>query len=94
MAQMVKESANNAGDLCLTPGSGRSPGEGNGYLIQYSFLENSLDRGSWCTIVHGVAIYGCESWIIKIAEYQKSDAFKCWWWRRLLRLPWTAERSN
>ena len=40
-----KESACNAGDLGLVPGSGRSLGEGNGYLLQYSFLENSMDRG-------------------------------------------------
>ena len=42
-----KESACNAGDLGLIPGSGRSPGEGNDYPLQYSCLENSIDRGSW-----------------------------------------------
>ena len=42
-----KESACNSGDLALIPGSGRSPGEGNGYLPQYSCLENSMDRGAW-----------------------------------------------
>ena len=42
-----KESACPAGDLGLIPGSGRSPGEGNGYPLQYSFLENSMDRGAW-----------------------------------------------
>ena len=42
-----KESACNAGDLGLIPGSGRSPGEGNGNLLQYSCLENSMDRGTW-----------------------------------------------
>ena len=36
------------------PGSGRSPGEGNGNPLQYSFLGNSLDRGAWCVAVHGV----------------------------------------
>ena len=41
-----------------------------------------------------VVMYGCESWIIKNAECQKFDAFKLWCWRRLLRLPWTARRSN
>ena len=49
-----KESACNAGDLGSVPGSGRSPGEGNGYLLQYSCLENSIDRGAWQTTVHGV----------------------------------------
>ena len=50
-----KESACNAGDLGLTPGSGRSPGEGNDYLLQYSCLENFMDRGAWWAIVHGIA---------------------------------------
>ena len=49
-----KESACNAGDPGLIPGSGRSPGKGNGNLLQYSFLENSMDRGAWWAIVHGV----------------------------------------
>ena len=42
-----KESACNAGDLGLIPGSGGSPGGGNGYPLQYSFLENSMGRGAW-----------------------------------------------
>ena len=42
-----KESACNVGDLGLIPGLGRSPGEGHGYLLQYSCLENSMDRGAW-----------------------------------------------
>ena len=50
-----EESARNAGDLGLIPGSGRSPGEGNGYLRQYSCLENSIDRGAWQATVLGVA---------------------------------------
>ena len=50
-----KESACNAGDLDSIPGSGRSPGEGNGCLLQYSCLENSMDRGAWRSTVHGVA---------------------------------------
>ena len=41
-----------------------------------------------------VVMYGCESWIIKKAEHQKIDAFELWCWRRLLRVPWTARRSN
>ena len=41
-----------------------------------------------------MVIYGCESWIIKKAEHQRIDAFKLWCWRRLLRVPWTARRSN
>ena len=54
VAQMVKESACNAGDLGSIPGSGRSPGEGNGYPLQYSGLENSMDRGARWAAVHGV----------------------------------------
>ena len=50
-----KESACNAGDLGSIPGSGRSPGEGNGNMLQYSCLQNSMDRGVWWSTVHGVA---------------------------------------
>ena len=45
-------------------------------------------------MVFAVVMYGCESWTIKKAKRQKSDAFKLWCWRRLLRVPWTARRSN
>ena len=45
-------------------------------------------------IVSPVVIYGCESWTIKKAERQRIDAFELWCWRRLLRVPWTARRSN
>ena len=41
-----------------------------------------------------VVMYGCESWTIKKAERQRIDAFELWFWRRLLRVPWTARRSN
>ena len=51
----VKASACNAGDLGSIPGSGRSPGEGNGNPLQYSCLENPMDRGAWWATVHGVA---------------------------------------
>ena len=50
-----KESACRAGDPGSIPGLGRSPGEGDGYPLQYSGLENSMDRGAWWAIVHGVA---------------------------------------
>ena len=49
-----KESTGNAGDLGLTPRLGRSPGEGNGYPLQYSCLENSTDRRAWWATVHEV----------------------------------------
>ena len=45
-------------------------------------------------MVFPVVMYGCESWSIKKAEHRKIDAFELWCWRRLLRVPWTAKRSN
>ena len=56
---------------------------------------------TWLTKIHivkavvfTVVVYGCESWTIKKAEHQRIDAFELWCWRRLLRVPWTARRSN
>ena len=46
------------------------------------------------TMVFPVVMYGCESWTIKKAKHQTIDAFEFWCWRRLLRVPWTARRSN
>ena len=46
------------------------------------------------TMVYPVVMYKCENWTIKKAEHQRIDAFKLWCWRRLLRVPWTAMRSN
>ena len=51
---VVENPPGNAGDMGLIPGSGRSPGEGNGNSLQYSCLENSMDRGAWQATVHGV----------------------------------------
>ena len=45
-------------------------------------------------MVYPVVMYGCESWTVKKAECQRIDAFELWCWRRLLRVPWTARRSN
>ena len=53
------------------------------------------DKGPYSqTVVSPVVMNGCESWTIKKAEHQRSDAFKVWCWRRLLRVPWNARRSN
>ena len=53
-------------------------------------LRELVDRGAWRAAVRGVA----ESRTIKKAEHRRFDAFKLWYWRRLLRVPWTARRSN
>ena len=45
-------------------------------------------------MVFPVVMYGCESWTVKKVEHQRIDAFELWWWRRLLRVPWTAGRSD
>ena len=45
-------------------------------------------------MIFPVVMYGCESWTIKKAQHQRIDAFELWYWRRLLRVPWTARRSN
>ena len=63
-----KESACNAGDLGLIPGSGRSPGEENGNPLRYSCLENSIERGAWWTTVHGVK----KSWTQLNSEHFKN----------------------
>ena len=55
VALVVKNLPANAGDVGLIPGSGRSPGEGNGIPLQYSCLGNPMDREAWWAIVHGVA---------------------------------------
>ena len=55
MVKKKKKSPCNAGDPGLIPGSGRSPGEGNGDPLQDSCLENRMDRGAWQATVHGVA---------------------------------------
>ena len=52
---MVKNTPLNARDMDLIPGLGRSPGAGNGNPLQYSYLENPMERGVWWAIVHGVA---------------------------------------
>ena len=45
-------------------------------------------------MVFPVVMYGCESWTVKTAEHRRTDAFELWCWRRLLKVPWTARRSN
>ena len=109
VAQMVKASAYNAGDPGSIPGSGRCPGEGNGNPLQCSCLENPMDGGAWLRSTDyspwgrkeldtterlHFTLYGCENWTIKKAECRRINTFELWCWRRLLRVPWTARRSN
>ena len=74
-----KKSAFNTRDAGSIPGSGRSPGEGNGYPLQYSCLENSTDRGAWWTTVHGVAKSQPQlsDWH---ALYVLTPHVISWWW--------------
>ena len=57
-------------------------------------MEVSRKAKNKTTMVFPVVMYGCESWTVKKAEHQRIDAFELWCWRRLLRVPWTAKRSN
>ena len=63
-----------------------------------SFTKGVFSKGIQVRLVKAmvfpVVMYGCESWIIKKAEHQRIDAFELWFWRRLLRVPWAARRSN
>ena len=61
-----------------------------GYTIIHLLTKVRLVK----VMVLAVVMYGCESWTIKKVERQRTDAFELWCWRRLLRVPWTARRSN
>ena len=67
---MVKNLPANAEDMGLIPGLGRSPGEGNGYPVQYSCLGNPMDRGAWRAIVHGVAEESELNMILQLKQKQ------------------------
>ena len=102
-----KETACSARDLGSIPGLGRSAGEGKRCLLLGRKVMTNLDSilksrdSTLPTKVHlvkamvsPVVMYGCESWTINKAGHQRIDAFELWCWRRLLRVPWTARRSN
>ena len=95
---VVKKAACNAGDLGSIPGSGRSPGEGNGKLLQYSCLENPMDRGTWQATVYRVAksrtgLSGLHRlpWLDYISIIQKDK------WREFLKaflLPYSSQADT
>ena len=69
----------------------------NFYIVFLGYFSNSLVITKDClvkAIVFPVLMYGCESWTMKKAEHRRIDAFELWCWRRLLRVPWTARKSN
>ena len=73
---------------------------GRKFMIKLDSILKSRDitlPTKFCLVkamVFPVVMYGCESWTIKKAEHRRNDAFELWCWRRLLRFPWTARRSN
>ena len=75
MPQMVKKSSCDVADLGLILGSGRSPGEGNGNPLQYSCLENSMDRGAWWTTVHEVTKSQTQ---LSDFQFKFSEGLKAW----------------
>ena len=66
-----EESACNSGDLCSIPGSGRSPGEGNGHPLQYSRLENSMDRRPWAVEAGGRGVVEGVVWRKKLDKTEQ-----------------------
>ena len=63
-------------------------------LSSFTFTALSTKVHLVKAVVFPVVMYGCESWTVKKAEHQRIDTFELWCWRRLLRVPWTARRSN
>ena len=60
----------------------------------YFYIQVFVTKGTRWAMAFPIVIYGCESWIINEAEYWRIDAFELWSWRRLLKVPWTARRSD
>ena len=67
---------------------------GRKVMTNLDSILKSRDITFMIKVVFPVVMYGYKSWTIKKAERQKTDAFELWYWRRLLRVPWTARRSN
>ena len=91
--------AGGAGNAGWIPGSGKCPGGGKAMTSLDSILKSRdiILPAKVCLVkamAFPVVTYGCESWTLRKAECQRIDAFELWCWRRLLRVPWTARRSN
>ena len=80
--------------LCPWDSPGKNTKVGCYFLLQGIFPTQELNPGLVKAMVFPVVMYGCESWTVKKAECRRIDAFQLWCWRRLLRVPWTARRSN
>ena len=63
------------------------------FIMSSCYIHHLFNRAS-TIVIFPVVMYGCESWTVKKAEDRRIDAFELWCWRRLLRVPWTARRSN
>ena len=78
------------------PGTGEPGGPPSLGLhrVRHDWSDLAVAAAAVTTMVFPVVMYGCESWTVKKAEHWRIDAFELWCWRRLLRVPWTARRSN
>ena len=86
--------AMNKGDKCFALGVStpqRHPHSSNVFIASE---KGDVHTGRKMKLLEFPIMYGCESWTVKKAECQRIDAFELWCWRRLLRFPWTARRSN
>ena len=82
--EIDRETVETVSDFIL--GGSKITADGNWHLVQKVHLVKAM--------VFPVVMYGCESWTVKKAERRRIDALELWCWRRLLRVPWTARRSN
>ena len=102
--QMVGESVETVADFIL--GGSKITADGDYLLLERKVMTNldSIFKSKGISLptkvclvkamFFPVVMYGCESWTVKKAERRRIDAFELWFWRRLLRVPWTARRSN
>ena len=104
-ARHCQENAINSGNWCLRGGVVEEPGQADrpscgmpyrslNFILKFMKSGRGILSRVVKAMVFPVVMYGCESWTIKKAEHQRIDAFELWCWRKLLRVPWTARRSN